>query len=218
MLILILGYLYHALIGEAYSLVTIGLVSFAAAAQFAPALLLGLYWRGACRRGAAWGMIGGTLVWAWTLLLPGFALSGWLDTGFVTDGPFGIRWLRPYALFGLEGWDIYTHALFWSMLVNLGLLVGLSLFSRQSHLEQTQAALFTNALRPEAEQAPAWRGQASRYELYQLLSRYLGQDSTRRLLGQERPSAEDGIPATPAMIARAEQGSPVPWAVPRRAS
>lgn len=205
-LILILGYLYHALIGEAYSLVTIGLVSFAAAAQFAPALLLGLYWRGASRLGAAWGMIGGTLVWAWTLLLPGFALSGWLDTGFVADGPFGIHWLRPYALFGLEGWDIYTHALFWSMLVNLGLLVGLSLFSRQSHLEQTQAALFTNALRPEAKQAPAWQGQASRYELYQLLSRYLGQDSTRRLLGQERPRAEDGIPATAAMIARAEQG------------
>ncbi len=79
-LILILGYLYHALIGEAYSLVTIGLVSFAAAAQFAPALLLGLYWRGASRNGAAIGMIAGTLVWAWTLLIPGFALSGWLDT------------------------------------------------------------------------------------------------------------------------------------------
>lgn len=205
-LILILGYLYHALIGEAYSLVTIGLVSFAAAAQFAPALLLGLYWRGASRIGAACGMIGGTLVWAWTLLLPGFALSGWLDTGFVEQGPFGLPWLRPYALFGLEGWDIYTHALFWSLLVNLGLLVGLSLFSRQSHLEQTQAALFTNALRPEAEQAPAWQGHASRYELYQLLSRYLGQASTRRLLGQAPPNADDGIPATPAMIASAEQG------------
>jgi Na+/proline symporter/nitrogen-specific signal transduction histidine kinase len=205
-LILILGYLYHALIGEAYSLVTIGLVSFAAAAQFAPALLLGLYWRGASRTGAACGMSAGILVWAWTLLLPGFALSGWLDTGFVDAGPWGLDWLQPYALFGLDGWDIYTHSLFWSMLVNIGLLVGLSLFSRPNHLEQTQAALFTNALRPEAEQAPIWQGQASRYELYRLLNRYLGESATRRLLGQDRPSADDGIPATPAMIAAAEQG------------
>jgi signal transduction histidine kinase len=205
-LILILGYLYHALIGEAYSLVTIGLVSFAAAAQFAPALLLGLYWRGASRNGAAIGMIAGTLVWAWTLLIPGFALSGWLDVSFIEHGPFSIELLRPYALFGLEGWDIYTHALFWSMLVNVGLLVGISLFSHQSHMEQTQAALFTNALRPEAEQAPIWQGQASRYELFMLLSRYLGQPATRRLLGGQQPEPGDDSAATPAMIAAAEQG------------
>jgi len=205
-LILILGYLYHALIGEAYSLVTIGLVSFAAAAQFAPALLLGLYWRGASRNGAAIGMIAGTLVWAWTLLIPGFALSGWLDVSFIEQGPLGIELLRPYALFGLEGWDIYTHSLFWSMLVNVGLLVGISLFSRQSHMEQTQAALFTNALRPEAEQAPIWQGQASRYELFMLLSRYLGQPATRRLLGGQQPEPGDDTAATPAMIAAAEQG------------
>ena len=205
-LILILGYLYHALIGEAYSLVTIGLVSFAAAAQFAPSLLLGLYWRGASRNGAAAGLIAGTLVWAWTLLIPGFALSGWLDTTFLEQGPLGIYWLRPYALFGLEGWDIYTHALLWSMLVNIGLLVSISLFSQQSHMEQTQAALFTNALRPEAEQAPIWQGQASRYELFMLLSRYLGQPATRRLFGGQQPSPGDETDATPAMIATAEQG------------
>ncbi|GGB89380.1 sodium:solute symporter [Marinobacterium zhoushanense] len=205
-LILILGYLYHALIGEAYSLVTIGLVSFAAAAQFAPSLLLGLYWKGACRSGAAAGMIAGILVWGWTLLIPGFALSGWLDTGFIDKGPFDLGWLRPYALFGLEGWDIYTHALFWSLLLNLGLLVGLSLFSRQSGLEQTQAALFTNALRPEAAQAAIWQGHASRYELFMLLSRYLGDGASIRLLGHTRPKQDDDSPATPEMIAAAEHG------------
>ncbi|WP_432695683.1 ATP-binding protein [Marinobacterium sp. YM272] len=205
-LILILGYLYHALIGEAYSLVTIGLVSFAAASQFAPALLLGLYWRGAARRGVAWGMSAGILIWAWTLLIPGFALSGWIDTGFIESGPLGIEWLRPYALFGLEGWDIYTHSLFWSMLFNVGLLVGISLFTRQSHLEQTQAALFTNALRPEMQQVAIWQGHASRYELFALLNRYLGEAATTRLTGIERPAPEDETPASPAMIAAAEQG------------
>ncbi|GAA0786788.1 ATP-binding protein [Marinobacterium sediminicola] len=204
-LILILGYLYHALIGEAYSLVTIGLVSFAAASQFAPALLLGLYWRGASRNGAAAGLLAGILVWAWTLLIPGFALSGWMSTDFIDQGPFGLELLRPYALFGLEGWDIYTHALFWSMLVNIGLLVGVSLFSRQSHMEQTQAALFTNALRPEAEQAAIWQGQANRYELYRLLNRYLGSSATLRLFGGHIPAPQDDTPATTALIARAQQ-------------
>ncbi|MBR9830148.1 MAG: histidine kinase [Oceanospirillales bacterium] len=205
-LILILGYLYHALIGEAYSLVTIGLVSFAAAAQFAPPLLLGLYWRGASRNGAAAGLLAGTMVWAWTLLIPGFALSGWMATDFIEQGPFGWMWLRPYALLGLEGWDIYTHSLFWSMLVNIGLLVGVSLFSRQSHMEQTQAALFTNALRPEAELAAIWQGQASRYELYRLLNRYLGKAATLRQFGGTAPLPDDDSPATSALIARAEQG------------
>ncbi len=206
--ILILGYLYHALIGEAYSLVTIGLVSFAAAAQFAPSLLLGLYWRGASRTGAAAGLIAGTLVWAWTLLIPGFALSGWMSTDFIEQGPWGLAWLKPYALFGLEGWDIYTHALFWSMLANLGLLVGVSLFTRQSHLEQTQAALFTNALKPEAEMAAIWQGQASHHELFQLVQRYLGTAATVRLLGPEHPANlnEQERVATPAMLSAAEQG------------
>ena len=204
--ILILGYLYHALIGEAYSLVTIGLVSFAAAAQFAPALLLGLYWRGASRNGATAGLLAGTLIWAWTLLIPGFALSGWMSTDFLEQGPFGWALLRPYALFGLEGWDIYTHSLFWSMLANIGLLVGVSLFSRQSHMEQTQAALFTNALKPEAEMAAIWQGQANRHELFQLVKRYLGLAATTRLLGPDRPDPQDETPATPAMLAAAEQG------------
>lgn len=89
-LILLLGYLYHALIGDTYSLVTIGLVSFVGAAQFAPALLIGLYWRGATRLGAMYGLIAGFLIWGYTLLLPGFAQSGWLDAALLTDGPWGL--------------------------------------------------------------------------------------------------------------------------------
>ena len=46
---LLLGYLYFHLAGEAYALVSIGLISFAAVAQFAPALLGGMYWKGGTR-------------------------------------------------------------------------------------------------------------------------------------------------------------------------
>ena len=49
--ILLLGYAYFRFAGEAYALVAIGLISFAAVAQFAPAMLGGLYWKQATRAG-----------------------------------------------------------------------------------------------------------------------------------------------------------------------
>ncbi|CBV42625.1 sensor histidine kinase [Halomonas elongata] len=203
--ILLLGYSYHALIGDAYSLVTIGLVSFAAVAQFTPALLIGLYWRSANRLGAGLGMTTGILIWAWTLLIPGFAQSGWLNADLLTQGPFGIDWLRPYALFGLEGWDIYTHSLFWSLSANIGLLVGASLFSRASPLEQTQAALFTEALHPRLDQSSLWRGHTLRGELRALLDRYLGTAATQRVFADHSPDDADDQSASTALVARAEQ-------------
>ena len=206
-LILLLGYLYHALIGDSYSLVTIGLVSFAGAAQFAPALLIGLYWRGATRQGATCGLIAGFLVWCYTLLLPGFAQSGWLNAALLTEGPWGITWLTPYALFGLENWDIYSHSLLWSMLVNVGLLVGVSLFTRPTPLEQTQAALFTEAMHPNLTTAPLWRGQTTQGALNELLVRYLGLQTTRRIFSysNNKNAFEADQPATTELITRAEQ-------------
>lgn len=210
-LILLLGYLYHALIGDSYSLVTIGLVSFAGAAQFAPALLIGLYWRGATRQGATAGLIAGFLVWCYTLLLPGFAQSGWLNATLLTEGPWGITWLTPYALFGLENWDIYSHSLLWSMLANVGLLVGISLFTRQTPLEQTQAALFTEAMHPNLQTTSLttslWRGQTTQGALKELLVRYLGAQATRRVFshgGAKATYSADEL-ATAELITRAEQ-------------
>ncbi len=205
-LLLLLGYLYHALMGDAYSLVTIGLVSFAGVAQFAPALLIGLYWRGASRLGAILGLLAGFGVWGYTLLLPGFAQSGWWDMALVEQGPWGIEWLKPYALFGLQEWDIYTHALLWSMLANVGLLVGVSLFNRPTPLEQTQAALFTEAMHPNLQGTTLWRGQTTQGELRDLLARYLGAAATQRVFADiaESLEAADQI-ASHALVTRAEQ-------------
>lgn len=207
-LILLLGYLYVALIGESYSLVTIGLVSFAAAAQFAPALLLGMFWRGATRSAAAAGLVGGFLVWIHTLLLPGFAQSGWLPLSLITEGPWGVEWLRPYQLFGLTGLDIHSHALFWSMLVNIGLMLLISQFTRQTSLEQTQAALFTQALSQDRLHTHLWQGHTSCGELRQLLFRYLGPAATERFFNkfnQAGESASDQQSATSEMINQAEK-------------
>ena len=87
MLILLLGYLYFRLAGEAYALVSIGLISFAAVAQFAPAVLGGIFWKGGTRRGALCGLLAGFAVWFYTLLLPALARSGWLPIGLLEHGP-----------------------------------------------------------------------------------------------------------------------------------
>ncbi len=173
--VLLLGFLYFWFVGPTYALVSIGLVSFAAVAQFAPAIVLGLFWRGAGLAGAAAGIIGGFLVWIYTLFLPSLAHSGLLTDSFVNDGVFGLAWTRPYALFGLAGLDPITHSLFWSMLVNLGLLIGCSILIPQSPLVRAQAVAFVEALGTHERGDPiTWRGSAPLGELRALVGRFFG--------------------------------------------
>jgi signal transduction histidine kinase len=176
LLILLLGYLYFRLAGEAYALVSIGLISFAAVAQFAPVLLGGIFWKRATRRGALAGLLAGFALWCYTLLLPALARSGWLPIGLVEDGPFGIALLRPQELFGLAGLDQITHAMLWSMIANIGAYMIVSLVSRQGADETRQAGLFVDVYRHSSEAGGArfWRGTASAPELYHLLARFQG--------------------------------------------
>jgi Na+/proline symporter/signal transduction histidine kinase len=179
-LILLLGYAYFRLIGEAYALVAIGLVSFALAAQFAPAMLIGMYWRGASRRGALAGISAGFVVWTYTLLLPSFARSGWLPEGFVDFGPFGIELLKPYALFGLDGLGHISHSLFWSLLANLGFYVGVSLIGQQTTIERIQATLFVDVFRQPGGETGAGSvyGRVSAVDLSTMAERFLGPERT----------------------------------------
>jgi Na+/proline symporter/signal transduction histidine kinase len=172
--ILMLGYLYFRLAGEAYALVSIGLISFAAVAQFGPVMLGGIYWKGGTRAGALAGLSAGFAVWAYTLLLPAFVRSKWLPSSLLTGGPFGIELLKPLELFGLAGLDQITHAMIWSMLLNCGLYIGVSLLTRQSAVEHSQATLFVDVFTKSREPASFWRGTASSPELLTLVGRFVG--------------------------------------------
>ena len=172
--ILLLGYFYFRIAGEAYALVSIGLISFAAVAQFAPVVIGGLYWKGGTRMGALAGLSAGFAVWLYTLLLPAFARSGWLPASFLANGPFGIELLKPSQLFGLAGLDQITHAMVWSMIANIGAYVLVSLVGRQSAVEASQATLFVDVFTQTGERGRIWRGTTSASVLQTLLGRFLG--------------------------------------------
>jgi Na+/proline symporter/nitrogen-specific signal transduction histidine kinase len=206
--ILVLGYLYFYLAGEAYALVSIGLISFTAVAQFAPAIIGGIYWKGGTRLGAACGLAAGFLLWVYTLLLPSFAKSGWLPMTFLVEGMLGFDVLRPQQLFGLDGLDEITHCLFWSLLFNIGLYIGVSLLRRPGAAEHTQATLFVDALKHSSGVGSQfWRGSASVRELSNLLGRFLGPYRAREALhayARERGIAATELPADPALVHHVE--------------
>ncbi|MFZ2393073.1 ATP-binding protein [Rhodoferax sp.] len=180
--VLVLGYVYFHLAGEAYALVSIGLISFAAVAQFAPAVLGGLYWKGATRRGALVGLLAGFVMWCYTLMLPSLAKSGWLPDAFLTQGLWGLRWLRPEQLFGLQGLDNLTHSLFWSLLANVGAYVGLSLWRAPDGQESSQALLFVDVFERTSTARPVfWRGRATVPDLLRLCERFMGVERAQAL-------------------------------------
>ncbi|MBL0419079.1 histidine kinase [Ramlibacter sp. AW1] len=181
--VLMLGYVYFHVAGEAYALVSIGLISFAAVAQFAPALLGGMYWKGGTRDGAVAGLLAGFLTWVYTLMLPSIAKSGWMDPGFIEHGAFGVQLLRPEALLGLTGLDSLTHSLFWSLLLNTGAYVAVSLARAAPGHEASQALLFVDVFRRTGPGQPVfWRGRAELVDLVALCERFLGPARTRALL------------------------------------
>lgn len=178
LLVLLLAYGYTRLVGETQSLVSIGMVSFVAVAQFAPAFLGGIYWRGGSYRGALLGLCTGFLIWLYTLILPSVAQAGWLglSADLVAHGPFGIALLRPLQLFGLTGLDPVPHAFAWSMLFNSGLYLGVSLFGEQSALERRQASRFVQIFEQGAHvtNTISARGATSAADFRSLLGRFVG--------------------------------------------
>jgi signal transduction histidine kinase len=183
-LVLALAFGYYAAIGRTLPLVNTGLVSFAAVAQFLPAVLGGLYWKGGTRRGATWGILAGFGVWFFTLVLPTLVGPGRLPESILTAGVGGLSWLRPGALLGLEGLDYLSHGLFWSWFCNVGLYVGLSLAEPPTALELRQADVFVDVFRRRslAEEVAGWQGHTPLPDVRALLTGFLGKKRTTQAL------------------------------------
>ena len=180
LLVVLLGYLYSNAVAY-YTLADIGVVSFLAASQLAPAALGGLYWKRGTRKGAMAGLVSGFLLWAYTALIPTIAKGHvWLGD-LVRDGPFGIAALMPTNLFGLD-LDIWTNSVFWTLLVNCSLYVLVSLASKPSLDEESAADCFVDAYQQKAtphDQEIGAIHQGTVEELEATLAHYIGETPAR---------------------------------------
>ena len=176
--VLLLGYVYYRAAGEG-ALASIGLTSFAAVAQIAPAFVGGLVWRRATSTGATAGLLAGLAVWCYTLLLPNFAGTEPAVASIIADGPFGVAALRPTALLPL-GLDTLTHGVVLSLAVNIALFVIGSLARPATQLERLQANLFIGP--DDAPLSHSFRLRRSAItigELQTAIARYLGEERTQ---------------------------------------
>lgn len=142
-----LGFLFFHFFNDIDQLSVFGLLAFSAVAQFSPALIGGLYWRGGSQQGVYVGLIAGFLLWTYTLLLPTILRSlpeqyYEFSRDFLSYGPAGLSWLRPEALFGFESFAPLTHGVIWSLGLNIICFIWISRIYRPSVAEQIQAESF----------------------------------------------------------------------------
>src|SRR3954463_6034657 len=176
--IMVMAYFYYRALGNT-QLAAIGLLSFAAIAQLAPAFFGGLFWRRATARGAIGGMLAGGAVWVYTLFLPSFLDGDTAGILLLQHGPFGIEAVRPQALFGADLPPL-LHGVLCSLSLNLLTYVVLSLARQPSSIERLQADLFVpDALAPITPTFRRWRTTVTVQDIQSTVAQYLGPDRPR---------------------------------------
>jgi Na+/proline symporter/signal transduction histidine kinase len=205
--IMAMAYFYYRALGNT-QLAAIGLLSFAAIAQLAPAFFGGLFWRRATARGAMGGMLVGVAVWIYTLFLPSFLDGSTAGLMLLQHGPFGIEALRPQALFGADLPPL-LHGVLWSLSLNLLTYIALSLAREPSSIERLQADLFVpHALAPIAPTFRRWRTMVTVQDIQSTVAQYLGPDRARHsfeaFAATQRAPLEPAAPADFELLQHAE--------------
>lgn len=184
LLIILLAYIYYKEISSQFSIVSIGLISFVAIAQFTPAIIGGIFWKKGARVGAMAGIIAGFFIWFYTLVVPTIVSTGFFPESLMQEGLFGINALRPQHLLGMEGLSYVSHGLFFSLTLNILLYVFISLFTSQSSKEHNQAVVFVDIFKYSTtlDSSIIWKGQAYLPDLKALLFNFLGEEKAENAL------------------------------------
>jgi Na+/proline symporter/signal transduction histidine kinase len=182
--ILLFAFAFERSINQQSHLASIGLLSFVLLSQFAPAIIGALYWRKANAKGALTGLIVGSLVWLFTLLLPIIAPN----LTWVQQGVFGLIWLKPTALFGLNFLDVTSHGVFYSLMSNIVCFVLMSLLTHRSVGEKLQAEIFISKSQRESER------NLSTEDLYSLLLRFIDKDSAEAMMLLAKTNQNKAVP------------------------
>jgi len=165
---------YYQAIEAGVPLASIGLLSFSAAAQFAPAMIIGIYWRGASKTGAIWGLSLGVTCWFIWLLLPSFTAVGQLD-----------------SLLGMIPKMTFNQGAMYSLLLNFSAIIIVSLFRPDKESNSDTGANFVGE-----------SGLITLEELETTIGRFLGMNKTRKALSTHLGLSEliPGALATPETI------------------
>lgn len=206
LLIILAAYVYYKQIAGQFTLVSIGLISFVAIAQFAPAIIGGIFWKKGARVGALVGILAGFTVWFYTLVIPTMVTAGYMSERLLTEGLFGLHFLRPQALFGFSEMSYISHGLFYSLTLNAVLYLVISVFSQQTSKEHNQAVIFVDIFKysTSLEASVIWKGQAYLPHLKTLLVNFLGEEKMEKALEEFKLNSgkklDDKIYADPDLV------------------
>lgn len=184
LVILLFSYGYYRKFAIGEQLATTGLLSMALIAQLAPAFIAGIYWNRCTQKATIAALIGGLILWAYTLLLPLLSSAGFVPSEIVEFGPLGIALLKPTELFGLYGFDTITHGLIWSLSVNIFLLIYFSLHSEQSLAERIQTSQFLSGSNATDDGFSLQDKQIDSSDLILLAKRFMGENQAAKAFDQ----------------------------------
>lgn len=197
LLVMALSYGYYRWFARDYELAETGLLAFALIIQLAPAVLGGLYWK----RGHAWGVYAGVSVgfvfWFYCLMLPQLVSAGVIGATVLEYGAFGLSWLKPTALFGLQI-DALSHGVVWSLGLNTLAYVLMSVVHKADLNDRLQAVAFVKPNLPLPDDSKTLkRNSVASADILTLLERFVGSHRVHESLDEfeqrngYRPSADD---------------------------
>jgi PAS domain S-box-containing protein len=197
----LLAFTYYRSTSGSPSLASIGMLSFAAVAQFAPGILAALYWRGASRAGVFWGMFAGFITWGYLLFLPNLVAGGVLPSQDFAP-PAALTWLWPRALADYSSLGIAAPVALASLTLNVVILVTASLLRGVTLQERRAARVFAAPKRPTIT--------AKVGDLEAVAARIIGQAAARRSLDEyaaqsARPPSKPSDAADRGMLQHVER-------------
>ncbi|NVK87257.1 MAG: PAS-domain containing protein [Gammaproteobacteria bacterium] len=180
--ILLMAYLYKVVIGDYFALAATGLIAFSLVAQLIPSILAGLYWKDCSYRGVRAGLIIGSLIWFYFIMLPSLAAADLFGQPLVSNGPFAIAWLAPSQFLGLD-FDAFNIGVWLSLSANSFVMIFVSKQRQVNFSEATQATAFTHPLKlSKLNAANKASSNVTGKDIIQLLARFLGEHETGSLI------------------------------------
>ncbi len=202
MAVIMMAWLYQHKLAENVALTDIGLTAFALVVQLAPAIIFGLYFQRFNAIGLFAGLACGALIWFVSLMIPLLCNAGFFSPAVLTEGLFGMELLKPEKLFGLTFSDAYTRGVVLSIVVNVTVFYFVSSLDRTRLSDRIQAVTFVSRERVRQDSS-VQELSINRADLTALLTPFLGESATARLLEDEKQ--KDTMFASPQLLAHAEQ-------------